>query len=675
MNIMKTAFYLFFVLFFATSGQGQTLNLLIKSTSTVSTSSSIGRSTALDINGNKYVTGEFSGSATFGSTTLTSIGGTDIFLAKYDASGTFQWAKRAGGTSTDKSYSIALSGTSVYITGTFWGTANFNTPSATGNNEIISGGLEDIFLAKYDASGTFQWAKRAGSTNSDASNGISVSGTSVYITGSFNGTANFNTPSMTGSNQIVSFNSFNDIFLAKYDDTGTFEWAKRAGGSSLDISHAVAASGTSVYITGQFQSLANFNNPSAAGSNQIEATGAGNRDIFIAKYDDTGTFEWAKRAGGTGPDYGYGIAVSDTALYITGSFGGTINFNNPSTTGSNEITSIGLEDIYIAQYNKMGTFRWAKRAGGTGADISYGVAVSDTSIYITGYFNGTANFNSPSAIGSNEISSAGTSDIFFAKYGASGTFQWAKRAGGTVSDISYGIAVSGTSVCITGYFRSSANFNSPYAPGTNDLTTISTSGDTFVASYYNTALPIELLSFQGTAKKDNNLLTWQTASENNNKGFDIERSTDGSRFEKIDFVAGNGTTSHTQRYTFEDNITKSPLWGFRSLYYRLKQLDNDGRFEYSKTIVLSQKNQKLELLSLFPNPSNAQINLQIYSPQNDEIQISIKDLNGRIIAFFDKNITEGENRFSQDISDLPNGIYFLQLKNDSETVVQKFIKN
>jgi Secretion system C-terminal sorting domain len=666
MNIMRTAFYLFFILFFAASGQGQTLSSLINSTSTVSTASSIGRSTALDINGNKYITGEFSGSVTFGSTTLTSIGGTDIFLAKYDASGTFQWAKRAGGTSTDKSYGIALSGTSVYITGTFWGTANFNTPSATGSNEIISGGLEDIFIAKYDASGTFQWAKRAGSTNSDSSNGISVSGTSVYITGSFSGAANFNTPSTTGSNQIVSFNSLTDIFLAKYDDTGTFQWAKRAGGSSLDISHAVAASGTSVYITGQFQNVANFNNPSAVGSNEIDATGAG-RDIFLAKYDDTGTFQWAKRAGGGSPEYGYGIAVSDTALYITGSFGGTINFNNPSTAGTNEITSIGLEDIYIAQYNKMGTFRWAKRAGGTGTEISYGVAVSDTSIYIAGYFNGTANFNSPSAIGSNEISSAGTSDIFLAKYGASGTFQWAKRAGGTLSDISYGIAVSGTSICITGYFRGSANFNSPYAPGSNDLTTISTSGDTFVASYYNTALPIELISFQGEKRGSYHFLTWETSNQILFSHFEIEKADENGVFRKIATVTPKTDIANTYTFENKDFITNKN-------YYRLKMVNEDNSFDYSKIIVLNDLQNTSSSVLIYPNPTSEIINLQIDNNIDENAIILLLDLQGKILQTTTQTLNKGQNTFEISLKETPSGIYFIRYQGEHRNWISKVIK-
>jgi hypothetical protein len=185
-------------------------------------------------------------------------------------------------------------------------------------------------------------------------------------------------------------------------------------------------------------------------------------------------------------------------------------------------------------------------------------------------------------------------------------------------------------------------------------------------------LPVRLVDFKGIQNGKTNLLEWKTSLETNFAFFEIEKSKNGiNDWSKLGEKQAKGINNGNgiSRYEIED---ESP---FSISYYRLKMIDKDSSFEYSKTIVLSQKNQKLELLSLFPNPSNAQINLQIYSPQNGEIQISIKDLNGRIIAFFNKNITEGENRSSQDISNLPNGIYFLQLKNDSETVVQKFIKN
>jgi hypothetical protein len=171
------------------------------------------------------------------------------------------------------------------------------------------------------------------------------------------------------------------------------------------------------------------------------------------------------------------------------------------------------------------------------------------------------------------------------------------------------------------------------------------------------ALPIELLSFEGKALEKSNLLTWRTASETQNKGFDIERSTDGSRFEKIGFVAGNGATSQTQRYTFEDS---SPLERLGEvLYYRLKQLDFDGRFEYSKIIAIAQKGDNA--VSIFPNPSKGVFTLSGLKNIEDE-QISIVNSIGQNIAI---NV---QNDGQMDLSAYPSGVYYLRIASSGQVV-------
>ncbi len=443
-----------------------------------------GKSTTVDAAGNVYVTGYFSGEIAFGAFALKSAGNEDIFIVKYNSSGVVQWAKRAGGAENDGGTGIAVSGTSVYVTGYMYGSANFNNPSATGSSEITSAGYKDIYIAKYDDAGVFQWAKRAGGTQDDISNAIAISGTSVYITGRFSETANFNNPSATGSNEIISVGS-SDIFIAKYNDAGIFQWTKRAGGVYGDVSNGIAVNGTSIYITGGFIDKANFNNPSAIGSNEI--TSAGSSDIFIAKFNDIGNFQWAKRAGGSSEDISNGIAVNGTSVYITGHFGSTANFNTPSATGSNEITSAGYKDIFLAKFNDAGTFQWARRAGGSDyyEDISYGIAVNGASIYITGSFDGTANFNTPSATGSNEI--IGQDDIFIAKFSDTGNFQWARKASGSYNeDQGKAIAVNNTDIYCVGGFRENIIFST--STGNNTVTLSSKGLSAFVAKYEETGI-------------------------------------------------------------------------------------------------------------------------------------------------------------------------------------------
>jgi hypothetical protein len=372
---------------------------------------------------NIYITGYFLDTANFNSpyiqnnnNEIISAGSSDIFIAKYNYNGDFKWAKRAGGTSQEQANDISVLGDDIYIVGEFHHIINFNNPSNFVNNELISAGDFDSFIAKYNSNGDFIWAKRAGGTNTDMGKSIAVHNTDIYIVGFFFDEANFNTPSSTGINKITGAGGY-DIFLAKYNNNGDFQWAKRAGGTDTDWGVSVAVSGSEVYITGIFSATINFNNPSVFGSNQISSAGNYYSDLFLAKYNSNGDFQWAKRAGSfAGDESSCDIIVSNKDIYITGYFGSPANFNTPSFVGLNELVGAGSLDIFIAKYNNSGDFLWAKRAGGIGYDIAYGIDVFKNDIYITGFFSNNANFNNPSLTGINEISSKGLDDIFIAKF-------------------------------------------------------------------------------------------------------------------------------------------------------------------------------------------------------------------------------------------------------------------
>ncbi len=291
----------------------------------------MGRGIAVDGSGNCYITGYFEGSATFGSTTFTSSGSYDAFIAKYDAAGNFQWAKRAGSSGEDYGRNIAVDGTgNSYITGTFRNQAGF------GSTTLTSSGDEDIFIARYDASGNVLWAKRAGGTNKDAGIGIALDGIgNSYITGEFQGGANF------GSTTLTSTSTLPDIFIAKYDASGNVLWAKQAGGSSSDHGRNIAVDGSgNSYITGEFEGSASF------GSTTL--TSSGGVDIFVTKYDASGNVLWAKRAGGNLEERASGIALDGSGNpYISGYFLGQASF------GSTTVTSSGASDLYIAKLSTV----------------------------------------------------------------------------------------------------------------------------------------------------------------------------------------------------------------------------------------------------------------------------------------------------------------------------------
>lgn len=439
-----------------------------------------GNSVAVDADGNMYVAGNFSETATFGSLTVNSAGDQDGFIVKYNDQGVEQWVRRVGGTGVDNINGISISGTDVYITGSFNGIANFNTPFSFVNNNITSAGSTDIFLAKFNTSGTFLWTRRAGGTGGDVANSVAASGTDVYITGSFTGTANFNTPSATGTNEISAIGN-TDIFIAKFNSTGDLQFQRRAGSTGNDIGRGIVVALNGVYITGEFTGDAHFNTAGIPGTTSL--TSAGMSDIFVAKYDFNGNIQWTRRAGGTLTDIGYGIANIGDNVFITGQFFDVANFNTPSATGSNELTSAGSTDGFFARFDGNGDFAGARRFGGPDNDQGTAICRIGTVLYVVGVFNGTANFNSPSVFGSNELVTAGNGDIFLARFTNLGAFVWANRAGSSSPDSPSGVAALNSEVYVTGRYATTANFNTPSSGSSNTLVSVGGSTDMFLARY------------------------------------------------------------------------------------------------------------------------------------------------------------------------------------------------
>jgi hypothetical protein len=472
----------------------QSARAVAVATAAASSNSSFVNATTVDAAGNVFLAGTFSNTVVLGGNTLTSLGSDDVFVAKFNpASNQFVWAKRAGGTGSDRVAALAMSSTSIYIAGFFdSSTAGFGPVTLT------NAGYANAFVAKLtDAGpmGSFVWAQRAGGTGGAGAYALAVNGTSVYVAGDFqSSTADFGPVTLTNA-------GYANAFVAKLTDagpTGSFVWAQRAGGTGtyIDTVVGLAASGTSVYVTGGFTS------PTAEfGVTTLVNAGVNTSDLFVAKLTDagsTGAFIWAQRAGGTDDDGAAALAVSGTNVFVTGSFrSATANFASATLTNADLVSSPGTYDVFVTKLTDAGgtgNFVWAQRGGGTGDDIAYGLAVNGVNLYIVGSFRGlTAGF------GTTILPNAGSaydSDAFVAKLtdaGATGSFGWAQRAGGTGEDRAFALALGATSVYVTGYIQSAtADF------GTNTLSNPNATYLGFLASLADptltattTALPRE----------------------------------------------------------------------------------------------------------------------------------------------------------------------------------------
>src|SRR5688572_1178487 len=165
--------------------------------------------------------------------------------------------------------------------------------------------------------------------------------------------------------------------------------------------------------------------------------------------------QWARGMGGTGVDFGQGIAVDNAGnVYSTGLFANTPDFDPGA--GVFNLTSAGSWDIFILKLDSAGIFQWAKRIGSTGDDRGLSIAADAAGVYITGMFSLTVDFD-PGA-GTSNMTSAGTVDVFVMKLDVSGNFAWAARFGGSADEQGRSIALDASSnVHVTGYFTGNAN--------------------------------------------------------------------------------------------------------------------------------------------------------------------------------------------------------------------------
>jgi hypothetical protein len=172
------------------------------------------------------------------------------------------------------------------------------------------------------------------------------------------------------------------------------------------------------------------------------------------------------------------------------------------------------------------------------------------------------------------------------------------------------------------------------------------------------SVPVELTMFSGTYINSTIQLEWETATETNNSGFDIERRFENTSFEKIGFVAGSGSTTVETHYSFTD---ENPLVGKN--YYRLKQIDFSGEFAYSDEIMVEvNRLADFQLFQNFPNPFNPSTKVQFSVPQQSDVKITLHDMLGRELKLlFADKVDAGMQEFVVDAGNLASGVYLVRM--------------
>ncbi|HQW22894.1 MAG TPA: SBBP repeat-containing protein [Bacteroidia bacterium] len=329
----------------------------------------------------------------------------------------FQWAKSIISEGYDEGYDLATdSDGNTYVAGMI----EFDTDF--GNGVILSSaGIHDIFLAKYNSSGSLVWAKIAGGKGGDKIQSIVLDGAGhIYVTGEYEDTCYFESIM-----KVTTGAGVNNMFVAKYDTSGSVMWVKNI--TATGVVHT-RGYGITCDAQGNVYACGGTKGDTYFEGNYL-FTSAGDYDGTVVKFDPNGNFVWARRMGGSDSDKTYGIASDNNgAIYVTGYFVGSADFSPSFNLNGN-----GHTDIFLAKYATDGTFQWAKMAGDTGFDRGWDVMVNvNGQIIMTGEFQ-TGYF------GSTQIFSRGNQDMFLAAYDSNGNNLWALPGGGVEDDIGRGL--------------------------------------------------------------------------------------------------------------------------------------------------------------------------------------------------------------------------------------------
>ena len=184
--------------------------------------------------------------------------------------------------------------------------------------------------------------------------------------------------------------------------------------------------------------------------------------------------------------------------------------------------------------------------------------------------------------------------------------------------------------------------------------------------------PVELVSFTGTISDGKVLLNWVTATEVNNFGWEVQRTFEGDSFyETIGFIEGAGNSNSPHNYLYEDKPIQ-----YGNYIYRIKQIDNDGTFEYNGTVSIIYRHNRSgeEFLSAYPNPFNPQTTVVIAINYNSFVRLHIYNSIGeKVTTLYSGLLDEGEYNFSLNGQTFSSGIYIVMLQTDREILKHKIV--
>lgn len=471
--------YFIFSLLFFSAFYGWTQNYTLDwAYSPGSVNDDQGNAITTDSLGNMYVAGKFSGMVDFDpgpGTTLLNSGATSAsFIQKFDPNGHLDWAIKI----IDDGFASVLSisvdhASNVIVGGLFSDSVNFYSMSDT--TLVYTSYTSNAFIYKLDPNGNNLWLKHFGNTSHETKLlDLSLDeSNAIYSTGIFENTTDFDPG--TGTFNLSSAGSNQDIFIQKLDSDGNFIWAKRIGNTDYEEGSKIAVFDNRVYVTGWYKSYVDFDPSSAT----FVIGSKGYTDIYLLSLNLAGDFIWAESFGSTITDHSSGLGVSaDGEIYLTGNYNGDIDMD--PGPGTYTIPCQGTNDFFVAKLDSSGQVIWVQSFGSDNDELSSCLTSDPTGgVMVGGVFYSTLDFDPGNGVFN--MTPPVSNALFLLKLDQNGSFQWAGSLGTMLpyannyfSEISYD---NNGALYATGAYEDSIDFD--MGPGVSSLNS-NGFGDVFI---------------------------------------------------------------------------------------------------------------------------------------------------------------------------------------------------
>lgn len=592
----------------------------------------------------------------------------------------YDWAQTFGGNSSDFAQASSVDAANNIISvGWFSGTADFDPQSGTTN--ITAEGGDDIFVQKLDANGNLLWVRSIGGIGDDYGTDIVTDATgNIYVTGHFSETVDFDPGA--GSTTLTS-QGYSDNFILKLSPQGDLLWVRQTGGSYFEYSFSIAIDGSNnLYTTGDFEGNVDFD----PGTAVLNLSSNGGSDVYIQKFDETGSLLWARTFGGSGYDRGYSLEVDAMGnVHTAGTFQYTVDFDPNS--GVNDLTSANLSDFFIQKLSPSGDFLWVRALNSVEDEyFSPHIAIDYAgNIYTGGGFSGTTDFDP--GPGNMEISPAGDEDAFILKLNNGGDFQWVRNLNGTYSASCWAIyADSSGNVYTTGNFYDTIDIDP--GPGTR-LLTANGGTDVFIHQLDTDGNLVFGKSFGGSSFEAGNSIVVDSSQNIYTAGYfsntvdfdpasaeDVHSSTGGYDAFIQKLIPCTSYTTGTDVQTAIDSLT----WIDGNTYYSDNNtatytLENsmgcDSIVTLDLTILSSglSVHQKESSILVYPNPAKDRIHIEFNSVNVEAV--TIRNAQGKKL----RSVQVKEGATELDLSAYSKGLYFVNVHSSDGLIIKRFLKD